>query len=103
MRVNGGIRVWMGAAWLLSAALLGGCSVPIADMPLIGTPADAPNRPKDPPPWLPVHDMPPDRSDVVMDPAERAKVQSELIAARDRQAATAATDAAAVAKNPVGK
>ncbi len=41
-------------ALLLSALALGGCSSSIADLPLIGTPADAPGRPKDAGGYLPV-------------------------------------------------
>jgi len=84
-------------ALLVSALALGGCSVSIADLPLVGTPADAPERPKEAGAYLPVHDLPPDREEAAMAPAERAKVQSELIAARDRQASAAA------AKGAVGK
>jgi hypothetical protein len=80
-------------ALLLSALTLGGCSTSIADLPLIGTPADAPARPKEAGGYLPVHDVPPDREEPELAPAERAKIQAELIAARDRQAsATAAKE-----------
>jgi hypothetical protein len=83
------------AAVLLSALALSGCATSIADIPLAGTPADAPPRPKDAAPFLPVNDLPPDRDEAAMDPAQRAKLQAELIAARDRQAsATAAKDTA---------
>jgi hypothetical protein len=85
------------AALLLSALALGGCSTSIADMPLVGTPADAPERPKEAGAYLPVHDLPPDREEAAMPPAERARIQAELLAARDRQASTAA------AQNSVGK
>jgi hypothetical protein len=85
------------AALLLSALALGGCSTSIADMPLLGTPADAPERPKEAGAYLPVHDLPPDREEAAMPPAERARIQAELLAARDRQASTAA------AQNSVGK
>jgi hypothetical protein len=78
------------AALLLSALALGGCATSIADMPLVGTPADAPARPKEAGGYLPVHDLPPDRDQAVISPAERAKIQAELAAARDRQAAAAA-------------
>ena len=79
----------MGA--LLAAALaLGGCSSSIADLPIVGTPADAPARPKDAGAYLPVHDLPPDRDEAAMPPAERAKIEAELAAARDRQASIAA-------------
>ncbi len=82
-------------ALLLSALALGGCSSSIADLPLIGTPADAPGRPKDAGGYLPVHDLPPDREEAVIPPAERAKIEAELAAARDRQASVVAKDAAA--------
>ena len=80
------IRVVAAAALLLSALALGGCSTSIADMPLVGTPADAPARPKEPGGYLPVHDLPPDRDEAAMAPAEQAKVQADLAAARDHQA-----------------
>jgi hypothetical protein len=85
------------AALLLSALTLGGCATSIADMPLVGTPADAPARPKEAGAYLPVHDLPPDRDEAAMSPAERAKMQAELLAARDRQASVAA------AQNSIGK
>jgi hypothetical protein len=75
---------------LASALALGGCSTSIADLPLIGTPADAPERPKEPAAYLPVHDLPPDREEPELAPTERAKIQAELVAARDRQASAAA-------------
>ena len=86
----------MGALLLSSALALGGCSTSIADLPLVGTPADAPARPKEAGAYLPVHDLPPDREEAAMAPAERARIAAELAAARDRQAsATAAKDPAA--------
>jgi hypothetical protein len=83
-------------ALLLSALALGGCSISIADLPLVGTPADAPGRPKEAGAYLPVHDVPPDREEPELAPAERARIQAELVAARDRQAsAPAAKDTGA--------
>lgn len=79
--------------------VLGGCSLSIADLPLTGTPADAPPRSKDAAGYLPVNELPPDREEAAMNPAERAKVQSELVAARERQAAASAAKEAA-AKAP---
>jgi hypothetical protein len=84
-------------ALLLSALALGGCSVSIADLPLVGTPADAPARPNEAGAYLPVHDVPPDRGEPELAPAERAKIAAELVAARDRQASAAA------AKDPTAK
>jgi hypothetical protein len=78
------------AGALLLALPVGGCSTSIADLPLVGTPADAPARPKEVGAYPAVHDLPQDRPEAAMDTAERNKVSSELIAARDRQAATGA-------------
>jgi hypothetical protein len=78
---------WLALAAMMTSALaLYGCTSSIADLPLIGTPADAPERPKEQGAYLPVNDLPPDRDDQTLDPKERAKIQAELIAARDRQA-----------------
>jgi hypothetical protein len=90
---------------LLLALPAGGCSTSIADLPLVGTPADAPARPKEVGTYPAVHDVPQDRPEAAMNTAERNKVSSELIAARDRQAAAAAAEAAAAAaaKNPAAK
>jgi hypothetical protein len=73
-----------------AGAALSGCSTSIADNPLLATPADAPEQPKDPGGYIPVNALPPDRDEAVMDPATRAKIQKDLIAARDRQATTTA-------------
>jgi hypothetical protein len=89
-------------AVLFSAALtLASCTSQIADLPVVGTPADAPARPKEPGAYLPVNDLPPNRDDATMDPNERARIQAELIKARDRQAvitSTSSKDANAAAK-----
>ena len=79
----------------LLALTLGGCANSIADMPLVGTPADAQARPKEAGSYLPVHDIPPNRDEAAMPPAEQAKLQRELAAAREQQAAAAAKNAAA--------
>jgi hypothetical protein len=84
------------AALLMAALALGGCSSQIADLPLVGTPADAPARPKEAGAFLPVNELPPDRDEATMDPKERAKIQAELAAARDRQAVATSGKAAAV-------
>ena len=85
------IRLWSLAALAASALALGGCSTQIADMPSVSLPADAPERPKEAGSYLPVHDIPPDREEEAMKPAELAKIQAELAAARDRQAAASAS------------
>ena len=79
------------ASTLVACSLaLAGCSTSIADLPLVGTPADAPARSKDPGSYLPVNNLPPDRDEIALDEATRAKMKAELAAARDRQAAAAA-------------
>ena len=95
MSVDRRKRALAQGALLASALALGGCSISIADLPLVGTPADVPERPKEAGAYLPVHDLPPDREEAAMAPAERAKIQSELIAARNRQATAAAAKEAA--------
>jgi hypothetical protein len=92
MAIDRHIRAVAAAALLLA---LGGCATSIADMPLVGTPADAPARPKEAGAYLPVHDLPPERDAAVMAPAEQAQALRELAAARDRQASTAAKNSAA--------
>ena len=85
------------AALLVSALAVTGCSTSIADLPGVGLPGDAPQRPKEAAGYLPVHDLPPDRDEAALKPAEQAKIEAELRAARDRQAASAA------APNPAAK
>ena len=96
MAVDRHIRAIAAAALLLSALALGGCATSIADLPLVGTPADAPARPKEAGVYPAVHDLPPDRDAAAMAPAEQAQAMRELTAARDRQAS-------APAKNPAAK
>lgn len=90
MRINRTIRLVAAGALAASTLSLGGCSTSVADLPAIGLPADAPARPKEAGGYLPVHDMPPDRDEAAMKPAEQAKIQAELIAARDHQASSGA-------------
>ena len=72
-------------ALLIAALALGGCSSQLADM----APADAQAHPKEPGSYLPVHDLPPDRDQAIIPPDQRAKIEAELAAARDRQAVAA--------------
>jgi hypothetical protein len=86
------------AALLMSALAVSGCSTSIGDLP-----GDAAARPKEAHGFLPVHDLPPDRDEATMKPADQAKIQAELAAARDRQAAAAAAAAPPPAANPAAK
>jgi len=86
-----GMVLASGALLIAAALALGGCSTTIADLPAVGTPADAPQRPKEAGAYLPVHDLPPDRVDAIISPAERTKIEAELVAARERQATATET------------
>jgi hypothetical protein len=76
-----------GAALLLVAMFLGGCSTSIAEIPIGNGSSDA--KAREPTAYLPVNDMPPARDQAAMEPAERAKLQKDLIDARERQASAA--------------
>jgi hypothetical protein len=78
------------------AFALGGCSF-VADVPLIGVPANAPARPEAPGAYLPVHDLPPPRQEEVLPVNDQKRIYDELHAAREKGKATAASDAAAIA------
>jgi hypothetical protein len=88
MPVGGTIRLLIAGALLAATLAVGGCSTQIADLPAVGLPADAPARPKEAGGYLPVHDLPPERAETAMKPDEQKRIQSELMAARDRQAAS---------------
>lgn len=63
----------------------------IADLPVVGLPADAPARPAEPRAFLPVHDVPVGRDTAAtMSAADQAKLQAELVEARARSTAAAA-------------
>lgn len=94
MQAGGTIRLLATAALLAATFALGGCSTQIADLPAVGLPSDAPPRPKEAGGYLPVHDLPPDRAESAMNPDEQKRIQAELIAARDRQAASGSSGAA---------
>jgi hypothetical protein len=98
MMMIGRNATWTTALLLSFALSAGGCLMSVADSPLAEpATAEAPLRAKDSRAYIPVHAVPMDRIEPTMDPGQRAKMQAELIAARDRQAS------AAVAKNPAAK
>jgi hypothetical protein len=85
------------AALLALGLALGGCASTVADLPVVGAPAGLPQRPAQPGEYLPVHDIPTARSkDATLAPADQAKLEADLIKARDRQAVV--TPAAPAAK-----
>lgn len=76
------------SALLMGAFALGGCSSQIADLKsdeVQPGPKEAGTYT-----YLPVNDVPPARGEAVISPEQRAKIEAELKAARDRQAALAA-------------
>ena len=77
------------AALLLAGPALSGCGSMVADLPLVGLPANAPARSKEARDFLPVNELPQNR-DVTISRTEQAQIQAELIAARARSAAAAA-------------
>src|SRR5262249_17729388 len=88
-RTNGRNRRTIAAGLIVVCAMLGGCSIPVADLPGIGLPANAPARTENPPAYLPVHDVPPPRDEAVLTPDEQKKIRAELLNARDKQNAQA--------------
>ena len=73
-------------ALMVVGVSLGGCSVPFADLPVVGLPANTPTRPATQAEYPAVHDLPAPRRDAVLAPEEQAKIEKDLIAARNRQA-----------------
>jgi hypothetical protein len=90
MPVGATIKLLMAGTLLMVTLAAAGCSTQIADLPAVGLPADAPPRPKEAGSYLPVHDLPPERAETAMKPDEQKRIEAELIAARDRQASSAA-------------
>ena len=88
-------RVFALGALLMAALALSGCSSSIVDLPGASTTSDTAAHPREPDPYLPVHDLPPDREEAVIPPDQRAKIEKELKDARDRQASAAAGQPAA--------
>jgi hypothetical protein len=81
---------------LLLSLSLGGCATSPGSS-VMDARAEAPVSPKTNV-YLPVEDLPAPREKPVMTPDERLKLQKELIAARDRQAAAGKTQGAAPAE-----
>jgi len=72
---------------ILAAPLLAACTTAQLDaLPkeIGGLPEGAPKRLDNPPPFPAVHDMPPARSQALMDKDEQTRLQSDLVAARTK-------------------
>ena len=81
-------RVTALAGVLLLGLFLGGCATSSPGSSLMDARAETPVHAK-PGGYLPVEDLPPNREAPAMTADERLKLQNELTAARDRQAAAA--------------
>jgi hypothetical protein len=83
-------RLLTAALLMAGAVILAGCTVgSLGDnMPTAagGLPENTPSRPATPAVYPAVHDLPPPRTDVLTD-EERAKLEADLIAARNRNTA----------------
>lgn len=95
------------AAVLAAAAGLAACasvsekiSGTASEMPIVGLPAGAPQRPAEQLAFPAVHDMPPPRSAAVLNEVEQQKMENDLVAARNAQRGSAGTPAAAQKKPP---
>jgi hypothetical protein len=80
------------AASFLTVAALSGCadiSKKFADtasqLPAVGLPTGAPERPAEPAAFPAVHDIPPPRNSVTLTNFEQQQLEDDLVTARDRQ------------------
>jgi len=85
--VNGQVTALAATAALLLTVSLGGCATSTARLSLMDAWAEIPTPPKVSS-YLPVEDLPPNRQIQIMTADEQSRLKKELIAARDRQAAT---------------
>jgi hypothetical protein len=79
--------VGLATAATVAAITLTACTSTLSEMPTAvgGLPAGTPERPATPVAYPAVHDMPPQRDDVVLTDTQQKKIQADLLAARDRQ------------------
>lgn len=85
--VNGQVMSLAARAVRLLTIFLGGYATSTAGSSLMDTRAEAPAPPKTSG-YLPVEDLPPNRQIQIMTADEQSRLKKELIAARDRQAAS---------------
>jgi hypothetical protein len=90
-------NVLAAGALLLLSFSLGGCATSTTGSSLMDARAEARMPPKSSA-YLPVEDLPAPRESPIMTPDERSKLKSQLLAARDRQAAAARAPGAETAK-----
>jgi hypothetical protein len=87
-------------ACLVAASTLSGCGTisqklgeKMSELPAVGLPANAPDRPVTQTAFPAVHDIPPGRNTVILDDAAQQKMEDDLLAARAQQQAIAASPA----------
>jgi hypothetical protein len=85
--VNGQVTVLAGTAALLLTVSLGGCATSTARSSLMDARAEIPTPPKTRG-YLPVEDLPLNRQIQITTADEQSRLKEELIAERDRQAAS---------------
>jgi len=78
---------------MLAACSTGGTIGDHTPTGLGGLPEGAPQRPATPAAYPAVHDMPPPRTETMLSDAEQKKLEDDLVAARNRAAATTAKPA----------
>lgn len=86
-RPAGGGAIALAAALLAIAALSGCSTAQIDSIPkqLGGLPDSAPKRAENPPDYPAVHDMPPPRTATLLDVEQQKRMESDLVAIRNRQ------------------
>ena len=89
MPVYQAIRMWSIAALSATALVLCGCS---SIAYITGLEATGAPKSRELSGYLPVHDLPPPRDEPVINPEDQAKIQTDLLATRERQAAAAAAN-----------
>jgi len=70
----------------------------MSELPAIGLPADAPQRPVEPAAFPAVHEMPPARMNTVLTDIEQQKLEDDLVAARNAQQISVGITPVAVGK-----
>ena len=63
----------------------------MSELPGVGLPANAPERPATPAAYPAVHDVPPQRPAPLLNETQRQQMEAELVSARNRQQAVAGT------------
>jgi hypothetical protein len=99
-RVYKQVTALAAATPLLLSLSLGGCATATGGSSVMDARAEVPASPKTSAYPL-VEDLPPDRANPVMTPDERSKLQKDLTAARDRQAASGKKTKAPAPVEPV--